>query len=88
MSQPNNQNNDTSNLQNKLVQDTIDHTHQTNAQVQQSLQSNSNKQTVLNDQFSDVSSYQKARHKGNKRPVLMLPKPSQIALNPPKILNS
>lgn len=55
MSQSNNQNNDTASLQNKLVQDTIDHTQQTNAQVQQSLQSNSTKQTVLNDQFSDVS---------------------------------
>ncbi len=55
MSQPNNQNNDTASLQTKLVQDTIDHTHQTNAKVQQSLQSNSAKQTVLNEQFSDVS---------------------------------
>ena len=58
MSQSNNSKNSdnhTASLQNKLVQDTIDHTHQTNAKVQQSLQATSAKQTVLNDQFSDVS---------------------------------
>lgn len=55
MSQSNNQNNDTASLQDKLVKDSIDHNHQTNAQVQQSLQSSTTQQTVLNDQFSDVS---------------------------------
>lgn len=55
MSQSNSQNNDTASLQDKLVKDSIDHNHQTNAQVQQSLQSSTTQQTVLNDQFSDVS---------------------------------
>lgn len=55
MSQSNSQNNDTASLQDKWVKDSIDHNHQTNAQVQQSLQSSTTQQTVLNDQFSDVS---------------------------------
>ena len=89
MSQPNNQNNDTASLQTKLVQDTIDHTHQTNAKVQQSLQSNSAKQTVLNEQFSDVLSYLKAHHKANRLPVLLTQtKLNQAAISLPKALKS
>lgn len=60
MSQPDNntnhQTNNTASLQNKLVEDTIKHNHETNAKVQSSLQSSSQSHPVVNNAFSDVSS--------------------------------
>lgn len=55
MSQSNNQNSNTASLQNDLVKESINHNHETNAKVQQSLQSTAGQKTILNNQFSDVS---------------------------------